>query len=408
MTQETVEKENKKSMRASISSVVLSLFIFATGLYIGASNVHVFATVQNLLDRSTIGSPSSDLSLFWRVWSLADEKIPGAENITQEEKINGAIKGMLASYKDPYTTFLTKDENEIFQDEVSGSFSGVGIEISARGGYLTVIAPLKGTPADRAGIKAGDIIIKIDNVEITETMIHSAVSRIRGEKGTPVVLTILREGLESPKDISIIRETIEIPVIATNHDVQNGIFTIELYNFSEKSSPLFEEAIKEFNTSTASKLIIDLRNNPGGYLDASIEMASMFIPEGEVIVKEIGKGKRAEIVHRSRTRKTTAKKSPIVVLVNNGSASASEILAGALQDHNKAIIVGEKSFGKGSVQEVINLPGNTALKVTIAKWYTPNGISISDTGLTPKYIVEQDEEKEGDEQRAKAVDLLIN
>jgi carboxyl-terminal processing protease len=340
------------------------------------------------------------------VWSLADQKIPGSENISQEDKISGAIKGMLSAYKDPYTTFFTKDENEIFQGEVSGSFSGIGVEIGNKGGYLTVIAPLKDTPAYREGVEAGDIIVKIDDTEMTSDRLHSAVSLIRGKRGTPVVLTIVREGLKEPKEITIIRDTIEIPTLKTSIDEKSKIFTIELYNFSEKSGSLFEQAIQQYNASTADKLIIDLRNNPGGYLDASIEIASMFIPEGEVIVKEIAKGKRAEIIHRSKARRIVAKKSPIIVLVNGGSASASEILAGALQDHNKAIIVGEKTFGKGSVQEVINLPGDTALKVTVAKWYTPRGISISDTGLTPEHIVRNDEEKEGDEQRLKAVELL--
>jgi carboxyl-terminal processing protease len=396
----------KNTLWSNVSSVLMTVVVFVVGIYIGASNTRVFAVVQNFLDRSTLSSPESDLSLFWRVWSLTDEKMPGSENVIQEDKINGAIKGMLAAYKDPYTTFFTQEENEIFQGEVSGSFSGIGVEIATRDGYLTVIAPLKGTPAYRAGVETGDIIVKIDDTEMTEDRIYSAVSLIRGEKGTPVVLTIVREGLKEPKEITIIRDTIEIPTLETSVDEKNKIFTIELYNFSEKSGPLFEQAVREFNASSADKLIIDLRNNPGGYLDASIEMASMFIPEGEVIVKEIGKGKRAEITHRSRTRKTVAKKSSIVILVNNGSASASEILAGALQDHNKAILVGEKTFGKGSVQEVINLPGETALKVTVAKWYTPNGISISDTGLTPGYIVKDDESKEGDEQKLKAIELL--
>lgn len=404
MPPETAPQKN--TLWSHVSSVLMTVVVFVVGIYIGASNTRVFAVVQNFLDRSTLSSPESDLSLFWRVWSLTDEKMPGSENITQEDKINGAIKGMLAAYKDPYTTFFTQEENEIFQGEVSGSFSGIGVEIATRDGYLTVIAPLKGTPAYRAGVEAGDIIVKIDGTEMTQERIYSAISLIRGEKGTPVVLTIVREGLEEPKEITIVRDTIEIPTLETSVDEKNKVFTIELYNFSEKSGALFEQAIREYNSSTADKLVIDLRNNPGGYLDASIEMASMFIPEGEVIVKEIGKGKRAEITHRSRARKTIAKKSPIVVLVNNGSASASEILAGALQDHNKAILVGEKTFGKGSVQEVINLPGQTALKVTVAKWYTPLGTSISDTGLTPGYIVEQDGEKEGDEQQLKALELL--
>lgn len=406
MQPENTQPVKKRSTSERVVSLVVTFFVFVAGISIGASNIHVFAMVQNFLDRSTLSSETSDLTLFWRVWSLADEKMPGSEKITSQEKINGAIKGMLAAYKDPYTTFFTKEENTLFQSEVAGSFSGIGVEISARNGYLTVIAPLKDTPAYQAGIESGDLIVKIDNTEMNEQTINSAISLIRGERGTPVILTIMREGFEKPKEFSIIRDTITIPTLKTSYDAKEKLFTIELYNFSEKSSPLFAQAIKEFNTSPADKLIVDLRDNPGGYLDSSIEMASMFISEGEVIVKEIGKGKHREITHRSRIGKTVAKKSPIVVLVNGGSASASEILAGALQDHNKALLVGEKTFGKGSVQEVINLSGETALKVTVAKWYTPKGISISDTGLTPKYIVEEDEEKEGDEQRLEAIKLL--
>lgn len=398
--------QNKKNIRERISSVIVTLLVFVAGISIGASNIHVFAVVQNLLDKSTLSTPSSDLSLFWRVWSLAEEKMPGSEDVTSEKKIEGAIKGMLSAYDDPYTTFFTKEENALFQDEVSGSFSGVGIEISARSGFLTVIAPLKDTPAYRAGIQSGDVITKIDQTEMNDETIPKALSLIRGERGTPVVLTIARESFDKPKEFSIIRDTIEIPTLTTEFDTKNKIFTIELYNFSEKSDVLFEKAIQEFNQSYANSLIIDLRGNPGGYLNASIEMASMFLPEGEVIVKEIGKGKRAEITHRSRSQKIKAKQTPIVILVDQGSASASEILAGALQDHNKALLVGEKTFGKGSVQEVIDLPGNTALKVTVAKWYTPKGISISDTGLLPKYEVEDNQETQEDEQKLKAIEIL--
>ncbi len=403
--EESQQKNEKRNKVFGIVAVIAVLISFGAGIYLGSSDYRVFAAVHSVINKQNPSDVKADFALFWRGWNLANTKLPGAEAIPDEEKVHGAIKGMLTAFGDPYTTFFDATENEIFQGEVSGSFSGIGVELGQKNGFLTVIAPLKNTPAYTAGILAGDIILKVDDIVVSDISLDEVITHIRGERGTPVVLTIAREGQEETKEIKIIRDTIEIPTINTAYDAKNDVFKIELYNFSAKSSQFFTGAIREFNESPTKNLIIDLRNNPGGYLDASIEVASIFIPEGDVIVKEIGKSKDDTVNHRSYGVPLLKKEANIVVLVNKGSASASEILAGALQDHKRATIIGEQTFGKGSVQEVVNLPNGTSLKVTIAKWYTPNDISISEKGLTPDIVILN--EKEGvDSQLEKAIEFL--
>ncbi|MDZ7726164.1 MAG: S41 family peptidase [Candidatus Campbellbacteria bacterium] len=330
----------------------------------------------------------------------------GTEN---EKKLWSSIKGLAEAYDDPYTTFFPPKEAKEFEMEISGNFEGVGMEVGVKDEVLTVIAPLKGTPAEKAGVEAGDKILQIDETPTYNLTIDEAVDMIRGEKGTEVVLTVAREGESETIEIPITRGVIQIPTIDT--ELRNdGVFVISLYNFSGNATSAFEEALKEFVETDSEKLILDLRGNPGGYLQAAVEMASYFLDSGEVVVRETGRGGEEVEVYRSKGYDIFDQELDMVVLVNRGSASASEILAGALSENNVATLVGEKTFGKGSVQEVVEITPETSLKVTIAKWLTPNGVSFSEEGLTPDVEVElnSDELNSGnDKQMERAVELLL-
>lgn len=365
-----------------------------------------------------LGQPEAvDFAPFWQAWKTLDEKYVAdngnsstTKKVTNEDRVWGAIAGLTASLEDPYTVFLPPEKKKKFEEEISGNFSGVGMEIGIKEGALTVIAPLANSPAKRAGIQAGDQIIKIDDQVTTSLNADEAVNLIRGAEGTIVRLTLLRGDKESqPFEVSIKREIIAIPTIETKK-LEKGIFLIHLYNFSAVSPDLFRNALREFVESNSDKLIIDLRGNPGGFLDASVDMASWFLPAGKPIVIEKHGGKSADRIYRSRGYDIFSEKLKMVVLIDRGSASASEILAGALSEYDKAVLVGEKTFGKGSVQELVPLTKDSSLKITIAKWYTPEGHSISLNGLKPDIevaLTEADIKAGTDPQLAKAIEILL-
>jgi carboxyl-terminal processing protease len=325
------------------------------------------------------------------------------ESVTSsQDRIWGAIDGMVNSLGDPYTKFLDPQENSDFQTSIQGEFSGVGMEIGVKDDILTVIAPLKNTPAELAGIESGDKIIAIDGVNSIEMSSDEAASRIRGETGTVVTLTLIRDGFDDPFDISITRDIINIPTL--DWEIQDDVFVISLYNFSANSSSDFRNALREFILARKSKLIIDLRGNPGGFLDAAVDMASWFLPAGKVIVREdFGDG--TDEVTRSKGYDIFNDKLKMAILVNGGSASASEILAGTLQEYGVATVIGSQTFGKGSVQQLIDVTDDTSLKVTIAQWLTPNGKSISDGGLTPDIVIDEGDNV-WDLQFQKALEML--
>lgn len=356
-----------------------------------------------------------DFSPFWKSWSILDEKFVSSSTSTDptgstnaQERVWGAIQGMVESMGDPYTTFFPPVESEIFESDISGNFEGVGIEIGVRDGVLTVVAPLKNTPAYKAGMKAGDKIIQIDGTSTEKMGVDQAVKLIRGKGGTKVTFIVVREGVAEPITIPVIRGTIDIPTIESSLRT-DGIYVIKLFNFSAISPNLFRNSLREFVRSGSNKLILDLRGNPGGYLEASIDMASWFLPSGAVVVKEDYKKSTEPVVHRSKGYDIFSNRLKMVVLIDGGSASASEILAGALQENGVAQLVGTQSFGKGSVQELVKVTPDTSLKVTIARWLTPKDHSISAGGLTPDHVVKLDEAsfKKGiDTQMNKAVEIV--
>lgn len=369
-------------------SVVVAAILFATGFYVGKRNSIGVGSVQFLNATST---ETVDMDPFWKAWAtLEDRFVPASSStpkISSKDKLWGAIEGLASSYGDPYTVFFPPAESKVFGEEISGSFGGVGMEIGITDGVLTVIAPLKGTPAASAGVLAGDKIIAIDDKSAMNMTTDKAIKLIRGEIGTKVSITFVRDGIKEPMVKTITRDSIEIPTVSTKLLPEN-VFVIELYNFSATSPNLFRGALREFVESGSDKLIIDLRNNPGGYLEAALDMASWFLPTGKIVVTEDFGEKKEKREYRSKGYDIFNDNLKMAILVNRGSASASEILAGALREYNKAILVGEKTFGKGSVQELVPVTSDTSLKITVAHWLTPFGNSISDGGLSPDIEVE--------------------
>lgn len=364
---------------------VVAVVFFSGGLLVGTRG----ETQATLLLSGPEKVPEGvDLAPVWKAWRLLDERFVPAtttEPLSAQDRVWGLIEGLAGSYGDPYTVFFPPREAESFQQEISGAFGGVGFEIGMRDGILTVIAPLKGTPAEKAGIKAGDLIVEIDGATTQKMNVDEAVALIRGEVGTDVVLTLAREGEREFIEVRVTRAVIEIPTMDT--ELRDGVFIISLYNFGGTATREMRTALREFLGTGSNKLVLDLRGNPGGYLDAAVEMASWFLPLGETVVIEDYGADEDERVHRSKGYDITEDDWRIAILVDGGSASASEILAGALREHEKAVLIGEQTFGKGSVQELVDVTPDTSLKITVARWLTPLGHSISEQGLHPDLVV---------------------
>lgn len=313
-----------------------------------------------------------------------------------QKLIYGAIKGMVQSL-DPHSSFMTKDEHQELMIETKGSFSGVGIEISMRDDILTVVSPIEGTPAYDAGIMAGDQIIKIDDKSTRDMTLTDAVKNIRGKKGTSVKLTIMREGEEKPLEFSIVRDVIPLRSVRSLM-LTPEIAYLRVSNFQSKTAKDVAAALKQLEKGRTLKgLILDLRNNPGGLLSQAIDVSDIFLDSG-IIVSTKGRNSSQDM-QVSAKKNDTEQNYPIVVLVNGGSASASEIVAGALQDNKRALILGTKTFGKGSVQTILPLSDGSGLRLTTARYYTPSGKSIQASGITPDIEVPYNppkEEKDGD------------
>lgn len=409
------EPEKKRPFQSYALGLGLAFFFAAAAFF---SGMQVGASVENNNQASLASfffpnrtEENVDMTLFFQVWNTLEDRyvnVGTSTEATDEEHIWGAIEGLVRSYGDPYTIYLPPQEAEIFEADISGNFGGVGMEVGMRDGFITVIAPLPESPAEKADIRTGDVVVKI-NDEPTEGMsVDEAVSKIRGEKGTEVHLTLYREGVEEFLEKNIVRDIISIPTLQT--EVKDDVFVIHLFNFSQTSEALVEKALREFVVSGKDKLVLDLRGNPGGYLQSAVGIASYFLPTGKIVARENFGDGREEHIYRSAGKLLNKFFTPkIVVLVDGGSASASEILAGALKEHGAATVIGTHTFGKGSVQELVELPDGSSLKVTIARWLTPNGISISNGGLAPDIEVEvtqEDRDKGIDPQLDAAIEYL--
>ena len=392
-----------------IATVAMLTATFSFGVYMGYSRGPAVTKVLSIINKEPTVATTADFDTFWKTWNLLKEKSIYSKDVSDQDRVWGATAGLASSMGDPYTVFFPPKENKLFTEQIQGSFGGIGAELGMKDKILTVISPIKDTPAWKAGIKKGDKILKINNISTTDMTVDKAISIIRGPEDTSVTLTILHTDERQTHDLKITRAKIAIPTIDTE-SLDGGIFLIKFYSFSENSANLFRDALVKFGNSGSHKLLLDLRGNPGGYLDSAINIGSWFIDEGKTIVTEdFGSGDKKPIVYRSHGPKVFNDSLQFVVLVDGGSASASEILAGALQENHVATIVGEQTFGKGSVQELINVTPETSLKVTVAKWLTPNGTSISLKGLTPDVKVPytlKDVDAKRDPQMDKALEIL--
>lgn len=353
---------------------------------------------------------NADFNLFWEAVDKVRQNYVDSSGVQDEKLVYGAIKGMLSAYDDPYTVFFSPTDAKKFTEDLSGNFGGIGAQLGMREGQVLVIAPLKGTPAEKAGIKPLDKIWKIDGKDTAGFLIEDAVKLIRGKVGTTVTLSIYRDGWSATKDFTITRGLIQVPTLDTKMvTLKSGkkVAVLSLYNFNANVPDLFRNAAMSALADGAQGIVLDLRNNPGGFLDVATNLSGWFMPKGSVAVIEKSRAGTSQKLFADGN--AAFSKLPIVVVVNGGSASASEILAGALRDNNGAKLVGEKTFGKGSVQEVDMMSNGSTIKITIAHWYTPKGVKIDKLGLKPDVTValtDADSAKGRDPQLDKALQII--
>ncbi len=360
--------------------------------------IFAVATAGVSVGRLTVSSVNAEadlyeeLKLFSEAISLVRKNY--VEDVKPKDLIYGSIKGMVSSL-DPHSSFMTPEQYKEMQVDTKGEFGGVGIQIGMKDGMLTVIAPIEDTPAYKAGIKAGDRIIKINNEFTKDMSLQDAVSKMRGVPSSTVKITILREGWKETRDFTITREIIKIKSVRSKI-LNDGIGYIKINQFQEQTSADLAQAMNKLIQDNVNSLILDLRNNPGGLLNSAIDVSSHFLPSGKLVV--FIKDKKGEKVEYRSNKANGNATLPMVVLVNQGSSSASEIVAGALKDWNRAVVIGTQTFGKGSVQSVVPLTDGSALKLTTAKYFTPKGTSIQSTGITPDILVKA-EVKNGEKGR---------
>lgn len=420
-TEEKVKVSGKNYFKCflKVGKVIVSLLImsvaFSGGYYFGIKGYQAKYNDSGdvTIDR---GNPEDredlDFSLFWRVWDTLDARYFDSEMLEPRKMVYGAIQGMVAAIGDPYTVFLPPKENKIVQEDLQGEFGGVGIQIGFKGSQLAVVAPIKDSPADKAGILAGDLIAGIKDVAkgidrgTVGITLPEAVQIIRGEKGTAVTLTLLREGTDEPIVVDVVRDTIDVPSLSLQFVGDNkDIAHIRVIKFSQELVNEWDEAIVDILSKPDLKaIIVDVRNNPGGFLEHAVELASEFLETGEVAVIEEGTGKvrkeyKVERIGRLRDRN-------VVVLINGGSASASEILAGAMRDQKGIPLIGKTSFGKGTIQESQQVNGEAGLHITIAKWLTPSEFWVNEGGLVPDIEIDDDPNTFEDEQLDKAIEVV--
>jgi len=402
----------KKVLIVSFSLVFLILSFWA-GLERGKRTVGTQEEALPLsqtviINQDGAKNNSLDFSLFWKTFDLLKQKYVNSSQLESKKLLYGAIKGMLAATGDPYTNFLDPEENKRFNEDIGGSFEGIGAEMGIKNGILTVIAPLEDSPAKKAGLRSGDRVIKIDGESSTDMNIEEAVSKIRGAKGTQLKLTIFRDGEKETHDLVVQREIISVKSVKLEFR-DNDVALVKISRFSEDTDSEFNAAVEQLLIKKPKGIILDLRNDPGGYLDAAINMASRMLPKDNVVViEESGDKVQKKIYTRGGDKLSQI---PVMILINEGSASASEILAGALKDNRPedVTLIGKKSFGKGSVQELIELPQGTAAKITVARWLTPNGKQINEVGISPDIEVELNEDdynNDRDPQLDKALEVL--
>jgi len=409
-------KMTLSQIRKTILLALLVFTAFGLGFWLGQKKIEI--SFKNYQPKVTIdrrvpaGKEDVNFSLFWQIWDKLEKNYLDKTKIDHQKMVYGAISGMVAALGDPYTVFLPPAEQKQAQEDLAGSFEGVGIQLGYKDSKIVVIAPLTGTPAEKAGVKAGDLIIRIQDKaknidkETTGLNLQEAVSLIRGPKGTKITLTLSREG-KNDFDVELERATIMVKSVELSY--RDNIAVLKLTRFGERTYDEWQAAVAEI-VSKQSKgevkgLVLDLRNNPGGFLQGSVFIASEFLKDGVVVKQEKSTNGGMETYSVDRVGKLL--NIPLVVLINQGSASASEILAGCLQERGRATLVGEKSFGKGTVQEAEELTGGSGLHITVARWLLPSGKSIDKEGVSPDFEVKMDEnDQTKDLQLDKAIELL--
>ncbi|HEY4695045.1 MAG TPA: S41 family peptidase [Candidatus Nanoarchaeia archaeon] len=400
--------EKAKQFNQFFPKLVVSLFLLGLGIWVGR-NVSLpflpegqpkYDVLNKLYSKDNV-----DFAPFWQTWDELNSKFLDKKTLEGDKLLQGALRGLVEAAGDPYTSYFDPESNQTFNSELAGTFEGVGIELGVKDNQLVVISPLEGSPAEKNGVLAGDRIVKIDGKDAAKLSIAEAVKLIRGKASTKVKLAVVRGEADAEHEFEITRETITIKTVKLVVDGEIGI--VRINRFGDNTNKEWDSVVNEIATKGISKLVLDVRNNPGGRLDSAIYVASEFLKKADVVVmQEDADGKRQSFYSDRDGRLRGVE---LVVLINKGSASASEIVAGALKDQKKAKVVGEASFGKGTVQSVVDLKDGSGLHITVAKWLTPSGVWVHGKGLEPDVKVELTEEDiaaGSDPQLSKAKELL--
>lgn len=401
--------ENMPQKNARIIPILIGFVLIVLsgtiGYELGIRHPQTFE-VRGIVNANGNVVPASDFAIFWDAWRTIQASYLRAGEVKNGDMIYGAAEGLVESLKDPYSIFMNPSDSKRFSEDINGNFGGVGAEIGMKNDQIVIIAPLKDSPAEKSGLLSGDKILEINASSTVNISVNEAVKKIRGPKGTTVTFTIGRSGHEKPLTIKVVRDTIVIPIVEWKMK-EGNIAHIQLFTFSEDSAMRMEKALRETQAAGAKGIVLDMRNNPGGYLDAAVAIAGYFTDSGTTVVyEEFRNGKRDTFLSRGTP---IIKGIPIAVLLNSGSASASEILAGALKDNLGFPIIGEKSFGKGTVQELTQLRDGSEIKLTIAHWILPKGTQIDKNGIVPDIAVKMtdaDREKKLDPQLDKALEIV--
>ncbi|MDO8524030.1 MAG: S41 family peptidase [bacterium] len=402
MQAKSVIKFILKAIPAMLFCVIVAFAGYQLGFNKGEQSI-LKTTPANISEGLGVND-KVDFSIFWEAWRRLESNYIDKQKIDYKKMVYGATEGMVKAIGDPYTTYFTPSQTESFNEELNGQYEGVGMVVGIKDEQLTVVSPFKGTPAEQAGLKAGDKILKIGDVFTKDITIEEAVKIIKGKPGTLVKLLIQRTDWPEPKEFSLKRDTIKIPTLElTKKD--GGVAVIKIYQFNKILPSEFQTAANDILNLGDKKIIIDLRDNPGGYLEVAQEIAGWFLDRDQLVVTQSQVQGEEKKQYLSQGPSTFVNY-PMVVLINEGSASASEILAGALRDNRQIKLVGAKSFGKGSVQEQIDLSDKSSLKVTIAKWFTPNGTSLDKNGLDPDFLVPSNATSSLDAQMDKAIEMI--
>ncbi len=404
-TKQTKECNDQRNTKILIGAVIFISFIF--GWAFGHMDFQTQGINSINIAGKTATTNSVDFSLFWQVWDRLAKNFDG--KIDAQEMVYGAINGMVKSLGDPYTVFMTPEEAKSFSQELEGSVNGIGAEVGIKDNRVVVIAPIDGSPAIKAGIMANDIIFTIDGADTTGMDLATAVSKIRGEVGTKVKLSIQRGFAKI--DYEITRAKVDTKSVKWELK-ENNVGYIQITRFDANTSSQIKQATQDLSGKNLRAIILDLRNNPGGYLDAAVDVASEFVKSGIVVSEKATEKSSTEQKYFATGKGNLIEnKIPLVVLVNGGSASASEIVAGAIKDNGRGTLIGEKTFGKGSVQTVDTLAGGASIRITVAHWFTPKGKNISKEGISPDIEVklsEEDAKADKDPQLAKAISYLLD